>query len=112
MVNDMQVIIRDEIDGDINSIYRVNQQAFETNAEAELVNLLRASGKAVISLVAVFDAEIVGHILFSPMSIEPPERELERLGISTCRGARGIPVSGYWKSIGEARLGALPGPRS
>ena len=98
MVNDMQLIIRDEIDGDINSIYRVNQQAFETNAEAELVNLLRASGKAVISLVAVFDAEIVGHILFSPMSIEPPSVNWNALGLAPV----GVLAEFQFQGIGKA----------
>lgn len=74
--------IREEAPGDIESIYRVNQQAFETNAEAKLVDLLRVRGKAVISLIAEAGGEIVGHILFSPVSIEPPAKNWTALGLA------------------------------
>jgi putative acetyltransferase len=84
-----QITIRDETAGDLEAIYSVNEQAFETNAEAELVDLLRMRGKAVISLVAEVDGEIVGHILFSPVSIEPA-------------GAK-------WNALGLAPLGVVPG---
>jgi predicted N-acetyltransferase YhbS len=44
--------IRAENAGDINSVYRVHELAFESCAEARLVELLRLKGKATISLVA------------------------------------------------------------
>jgi len=47
----------------------VNRIAFGGPQEAELVDALRAAGKAVISLVAVDGEEVIGHILFSPVSI-------------------------------------------
>jgi putative acetyltransferase len=45
--------------------------AFPTDAESKLVDLLRANGKAIVSLVAVEEAQVVGHILFSPVSTSP-----------------------------------------
>jgi len=74
--------IRKEAPGDIESIYRVNEQAFETNAEARLVDLLRERGKAVISLIAEVGGEVVGHILFSPVSIEPAAKNWNALGLA------------------------------
>ncbi len=38
--------------------------------EADLVDRLRASGDVIVSLVAVENDEIVGHILFSDLRIE------------------------------------------
>lgn len=42
--------------------------AFPEPAEADLVDRLRADGDSVISLVAVDDGQVVGHILFSKLS--------------------------------------------
>ena len=64
--------IRPEEQEDFAAVCRVHEAAFPSDAEARLVDLLRARGKAVVSLVAVWDGFIVGHILFSPVSIEAP----------------------------------------
>ena len=46
--------------------------AFPTDAESRLVDALRHNGKAIISLVAVEGENVLGHILFSPVSTTPP----------------------------------------
>jgi putative acetyltransferase len=43
--------------------------AFETPAEARLVDALREQAESVISLVAEASGRIVGHIMFSPVSL-------------------------------------------
>ena len=63
------ITIRPEQSGDIAAIRIVNQQAFETGAEAGLVDQLRVKGNLTISLAACDDGEVVGHIAFSPVSI-------------------------------------------
>lgn len=62
--------IRAEKTADIEAIYEVNKLAFGKAAEAELVNKLREADAIIISLVAVKDEKIVGHALFSPITIE------------------------------------------
>jgi putative acetyltransferase len=47
----------------------VNLAAFETNTEADLVDALRAQAKPIVSLVAEDGDAIVGHILFSPVTL-------------------------------------------
>lgn len=47
----------------------MNEAAFEGAYEANLVDQLRGSEYALISLVAEFEGRIVGHILFSRMWI-------------------------------------------
>ena len=64
-------MIRPERDEDAAAVRRVHETAFPTAAEANLVDRLRANGKAVIALVAEDGASIVGHILFSPVALEP-----------------------------------------
>jgi len=62
--------IRCETQQDIETIRAVNQLAFGGSAEADLVDRLRQQGISLISMVAVEPHKIVGHILFSPMSVD------------------------------------------
>jgi putative acetyltransferase len=74
--------VRRERPEDIAVIHQVNEQAFGRPHEANLVDALRAAGKAVLSLVAVRDDRIVGHILFSPVTIDIGDRILPALGLA------------------------------
>lgn len=64
------MIIRPEKTSDAEKVRYVNLQAFETAAEANLVDALRNTSTELISLVAEENGEIIGHILFSPVSID------------------------------------------
>ena len=64
--------IRPERPDDVAAVRRVHEAAFPTSAEANLVERLRASGKAAVALVAEDGGQIVGHILFSPVAFDPP----------------------------------------
>jgi putative acetyltransferase len=63
------MLIRDEQRDDQDGVYAVNESAFETPAEAKLVARLRERARPIISLVAENDGEVVGHIMFSPVSL-------------------------------------------
>jgi len=63
------MIIREEQQGDAERIRAVNLAAFETSTEADLVDALRRQATPLISLVAEEDTNIVGHILFSPVTL-------------------------------------------
>jgi putative acetyltransferase len=63
------VAIRAERPGDAAAIRAVNAAAFETPAEANLVDLLRERAAPIVSLVATDGASICGHILFSPVTL-------------------------------------------
>jgi putative acetyltransferase len=76
------MIIRPEKPEDVPAIRIVNERAFGGAAEADLVDALRRNGKATISLVAEDDGRVVGHILFSPVTIEAGERELAGVGLA------------------------------
>ena len=64
--------IRPEAPADIAAIRAVNRAAFPGPNEAALVDLARARGKAALSLVAVNGGAVLGHVLFSPLSLEAP----------------------------------------
>ena len=65
----MMVEIRPESPGDRGAIRLVNRAAFDGDTEADLVDALRDGEFVEASLVAESDGEIVGHILFSRVSI-------------------------------------------
>jgi putative acetyltransferase len=92
--------IRPERPDEVAAVHRVNAEAFGQPNEADLVDALRANGKAVLSLVAELDGQVVGHVLFSPMSVEPagacravglaplavlPERQRQGIGSALVR---------------------------
>lgn len=98
------MIIRPERPEDADAIRAVNEAAFPTRAEADLVELIRASDCFVpdLSLVAEDpDGRIVGHILLSRVGIsgspEPvlalapmavvPERQRQGVGSALVRAA-------------------------
>jgi len=121
--------VRPEAEADRVAVRAVNEAAFETPAEADLVEALRGSGVSLVSLVAEADGEIIGHILFSsvslndhanlnlmglgPMAVVPDRQRkgvgsaLVRQGLVCCKdlGARAIVVVGnpeYYPRFGFA----------
>ena len=70
----MSLSIRVEQPGDELGIREVNEQAFGEPLEARLIDALRDSLRGTqdfLSLVATLDEHVVGHILFTPITIEP-----------------------------------------
>jgi putative acetyltransferase len=63
-----ELVIRGEVRGDEPAIHEIHLRAFPGPAEAKLVDDLRQSGDAGISLVAARDERIIGHILFSNLT--------------------------------------------
>lgn len=63
--------IRSETEADWSAIHEVNRAAFDREAEAMLVDALRRGEAYVtgLSLVAVVDGQVVGHILFTRLHI-------------------------------------------
>lgn len=64
------VRVRDATPEDREGVRRVNEAAFGRADEADLVDRLLAEDAVLLSLVAEMDGQIIGHILFSRMTIE------------------------------------------
>jgi putative acetyltransferase len=64
------MIIRLEQPDDIKGICDINEKAFGRTQEANIIDNLRKNCEEMLSLVAVEEEKIVGHILFSPVIIE------------------------------------------
>lgn len=63
--------VRLEEPRDAAGVAETNEQAFDTPLEARLVEMLRDSPGS-ISLVATERDRVIGHILFTPVTIDPP----------------------------------------
>jgi putative acetyltransferase len=106
-MNSLDIIIRDEQPGDHAAIYDLTARAFapmpySDGDEQDLIDALRAAGALAISLVALLEGKLVGHVAFSPataadgsagwyalgpVSAEP---ELQRQGIGSALIHEGI----------------------
>jgi putative acetyltransferase len=65
------ISVRIEQSGDADGVRETNELAFGESLEARLVDALRGCD-GYLSLVATLDNRVVGHILFTPVTIEPP----------------------------------------
>jgi putative acetyltransferase len=66
----MRILIRPEEPEDIPAIHNIVTRAFTSQSEPALVDRLREEDAAALSVVAEINKEVVGHVLFSPMTIE------------------------------------------
>jgi len=67
----MKITIREEKEDDYKNVYNVNRMAFQQEDEGKLIERIRKSKNFIpgLSLVALVDGDIVGHILFSKIKI-------------------------------------------
>jgi putative acetyltransferase len=70
MTTRAELSVRKEYPPDISAIRELLVASFPTPVEADLVDALRAAGRLSISLVAVDGGAVVGHIGFSPITVE------------------------------------------
>lgn len=65
----MSIEIREERGEDIAAIRDVNKRAFDQDHEGKIVDALRSNGAVLLSLVATVDDRVVGHIMYSPITV-------------------------------------------
>ncbi len=68
----MNIIIKQESPANFSTVYEINKIAFGQDGEAKLVDALRKNQEVFIpelSIVAIIDNKVVGHILFTSIRI-------------------------------------------
>jgi putative acetyltransferase len=86
---DDPLLVRAELPEDAPAVRRINEAAFGGTAEASLVDVLRAEGAVILSMVAVSGPTgcdetgglPVAHALFSPMTIGAGETATTAVGM-------------------------------
>ena len=80
----MNIKIRPETDKDYSKITQINDLAFGQKNEGLLVEKLRMTENFIpaLSLVAEFENEIIGHILFHPITINSNENKYNSLSLA------------------------------
>ena len=76
------ITIRPEQPSDFSMVFEINRRAFGRPEEAQLVEELRRVAHPQISLVAVRDDLVVGHIFFSPVIIGGQHSSMPALGLA------------------------------
>lgn len=61
--------IRKEYPDDVAAIRDLNKRAFGQDQEGNIVDALRSNGAALLSLVATLNGRVVGHIMYSAVSV-------------------------------------------
>jgi putative acetyltransferase len=106
------VVIRREESPDREAIFAVNELAFGRAAEALLVERLRAAGATILSLVAEVRGRVIGHVLFTPVSIAPssdtPAGRGEKSEAGSIHGAAHDLHGPVLASVGLAPMAVLP----
>ena len=76
------ITVRAEKTEDRGAVRRVNELAFGQPNEADLVDALRTNASPLVSLVAIAEEQVVGHICFSPVTIESDVGVFTAMGLA------------------------------
>lgn len=98
--------VRSESSADQAAIHDVHTAAFETAAEADLVDALRDGGFVAVSLVAEENGEVVGHILFHSILIREGQTAVGALSLAPMAVAPTHQRRGIGSTLVEAGLEA------
>ena len=76
------ITIREEQPRDIKKIRDLNKRAFGQTQEADLVDKLRQNCDDLLSLVALMQNQVVGHILFTPVIVESEDNIVKGMALA------------------------------
>jgi len=76
------IAISEETQKDYDAVRTVHDQAFGQPDEGRIVDTLRESCDEILSLVAISDNRVIGHIFFSPVTIETPTGPVTGMGLA------------------------------
>ncbi len=95
--------IRIERGEDFEGVRRLHLASFSSADEADLVERLRATGDAEISLVAEDEGQVVGHVMFSRMNAPFKALGLAPVAVQAEQRRRGIAARLIEEGVKRAR---------
>ena len=90
------MLIRKEIESDISAIDQLLREAFSSEVEPALVHLLRERQELIVSLVAVKEDKVIGHVCASPVTVDNSSIPIAGIGplavneSNRCKGIGGL----------------------
>jgi len=102
------MIVRPEVASDRDAVRRVHATAFATPEEADLVDALRAGAEPLVSLVAEEAGDVIGHVMFSPVTL-PGHPELRLMGLAPLAVVPSRQRSGVGGALTRAGRGGARG---
>jgi len=103
--------VREEGPSDQTAIRQINEAAFEQEAEATVVDRLRASCDNYVSFVAIDQGTVIGHILFTPVTIEGSNSHgmgLAPMAVLPSRQKQGVGSLLVWHGLDYLRRSGCP----
>jgi len=67
--------------GDAQAIFTLNEAAFAEHGGTEPFDQFRTGRDDIVSLVAEDQQQIIGHVLFSPVTLETPNGDIQGMGL-------------------------------
>ncbi len=102
-----EVEIRRERPEDRAQVRRVNELAFGQPNEADLIDALRSANAATLSMVAVREGKVVGHIIFSPVTVLSVSGDFPAVGLGPIAVLPDVQRCGVGATLVLASLGEL-----
>ncbi len=102
-----EIEIRRERPEDRAQVRWVNELAFGQPNEADLVDAVRSAGAATLSMVAVREGKVIGHILFSPVTVVSPSGDFPAIGLAPMAVVPDVQKCGIGSMLVRASLGEL-----
>lgn len=104
------MLVRNATASDAAAIRLIHEAAFGSDAEARLVRMIEDDGDALVSLVANIEGAVVGHVLFSRMTVTGDGEPIAAAGLApvgVLPAYQGLGIGSALIREGLARLPAL-----
>ncbi len=113
----MAVLIRRETDADVAAIRTVTDAAFRgmtyaSGTEAAIVEALRSAGALALSLVAEEGGRVIGHVAFSPVTVDGQDigwLGLGPLSVEPAMQGAGVGTALVGEGLAQLRLAGIAG---
>jgi putative acetyltransferase len=94
-MNDVRAVLRNQqYTSDLEAIKAINAAAFAEHGNTQAFDQMRQNRDDIVSLIAEVNGMPVGHVLFSPVSLDTPDESVTGMGLGQ------LAISPDWQQQG------------